>query len=400
MYVRDHQSDTTKRLTNFNAQIISEIVYEKNDGSNECFVKIAGKLQSGKQLKMITLSATEFENTKWFRKYWGVKPKLFDLDVKEANKHLTEAVQKFSNNNYPTEYIYSRIGLVGEADERKFLFGNGAITANGMDFNSRSQLPEQLRYYQLPRHADNRQVVRTAIQEVFKLLAFSSKNPCIGVLLGVAAFRAVISMWLPVDHWFFLVGKKATYKSSVAEVIQAFFGVMDKNHALVNWKSTTCGLENLEKAATNGVLCVDDFVYPKTSNRASEFNQKADDLFRPSANGSAKTRASDHGTGVEGNGRLNCLIISTGEFAPRGALDSLHHRGIYVPFQAGDIQLDKLSNVQELATAGSYVCANAASFNSYYLIMIITRKGRMNYLRNTGNSLSKSLLGMHGGRAI
>ncbi|ASF47726.1 DUF927 domain-containing protein [Methylovulum psychrotolerans] len=359
IYVVDNSTNTTKCLTNFTVQIIKEIVCEKIDGNTECSVQIKGVMESGQILKTITLSATDFENGKWLRKHWGIHPKLNELEIKEAGKHLVEAIQKLNTNDYPKECVYYRIGLSCEGENRKFLFGNGAITPTGIELSSRSHLPEQLRYYQLPSNAKS-PAIKLSIQNVFKLLAFSDENPNIGALLCVASFRAVISMWLPVDHWFFLVGKKATYKSSIAELIQAFFGVMDRDQALVNWKSTTCGLENLAKVARNGVLCVDDFVYPKTSNRASEFTQKADDLLRSIANGSPKSRATPHGTGIEDSVRLNCLVISTGEFPPNDSKESLHHRGIYVPFNAGDIELDKLSYVQELARAGSFACANVA----------------------------------------
>jgi hypothetical protein len=167
-------------------------------------------------------------------------------------------------------------------------------------------------------------------------------------------------MWIPIDLWFFLVGRKGTYKSSIATIIQGYFGFIDDSNVLVYWKATTAGLENLAKVAKNGIFAVDDFVYPSDSNRAFEYTQKADDFLRTMYNRSPKTRSKNQGSDIENNGELNCLGILTGEFPPYKALESLHERGIYVPFEQGDIELEKLKTLQVLAKDGVLAQVNAA----------------------------------------
>jgi hypothetical protein len=135
---------------------------------------------------------------------------------------------------------------------------------------------------------------------------------------------------------------------------------LDSKNCLVGWDSTPSALQDLAIKARNGVLCVDDFVYPESTNRRSEFTNKAHEFLRAVANRSPKSRANNQGHSIECNLSLNCLVISTGEHAPRGVPESLHERGIYFPFNVGDLNLQMLERQQALAREGTFATANVA----------------------------------------
>jgi hypothetical protein len=351
-------------LTNFTAKITKEEKFVDNNGKPKVYVHIEGISQDGMQLSPVRLSMNEFDGSSWFRDCWGSKVNLHRINGKNA-PNLSDAIRSISEDTMRYETVYSHTGLVFQQDKPMFLFGNGAITVNGIDSSYRTNLPNQLKFYKLSDKTNNSDI-KTAINEVISLLDFSEKNPYIGTLLCMAAFRAVISMWIPIDLNFFLVGEKRTYKSSIAKIIHGFFGSINNSDVLIPWKSTSVALENLAKVAKNGVVAVDDFVYPSDSNRLSEQTQKVDDLLRTTYNRSTKTRSENHGSGIEDNTELNCLVISTGELPPYKALESLHERGIYVPFEQGDIKLEKLKTLQVLTKDGVLAQVNTA-FIQYLL---------------------------------
>jgi hypothetical protein len=346
-------------LTNFSAKIVKGETLVKENGNPEIYYHIEGIAHDGTSLKPIRLSMDEFDNKKWFRTSWGGKAVLNDVDFyKKASKLLGLAIYELSQP-FPSVSVYDQMGIKDQLlGDPKFIFGNGSITSKGIDKTSYSTLPERLSYVRLPEHLPDDEQIKEAVKTVFELLNFSENNSNIGLIICLAAIRASISMFLPIDHWIFLVGQKGTFKSSIARIMMSFFGSTTKYTSLISWESTICVLESFLHHANNGLICVDDFVYPPKSNRKHEFNTKAEQILRASSNGSQKSRTKNQGSSVENKSGLNCMLISTGEFVPPSVADSLHTRGIYIPFNVGDVNRQKLKELQKFAKDGTFVSVN------------------------------------------
>lgn len=349
------EKNDKKILCNFTATITEEVKKLLDNGNTQISYRIEGKTKSGDLLDPIILSAEDFDKGVWFSKHWGRKAELnIDLPISTALKHLQRAIYEFSKQTVLST-TYSHTGFVkSKSGDDLYLFENGAVTADGIDNTVSSALPKSMPFYHLPEQTPSAEQTKEAIQAVFKLLQFSQKNPYLGLLLSLSAIRAIVSIWLPVEEYVFLVGPKQTFKSSTVKLIQSFFGSWDPNKSLISWESTYAALENFAMLSRNSVLCVDDFVYPQVSNRKNEFTVKAEQFLRAVANRSPKERANNHGHALDNHLKLNCLVVSTGEHPPREVPESLYQRGIYFPVNYGDINTMALTEAQTLANNGVY----------------------------------------------
>jgi hypothetical protein len=132
-------------------------------------------------------------------------------------------------------------------------------------------------------------------------------------------------------------------------------------------------LESHAHSATNAVLVVEDFVYPDISNRRHDFSVKVDKFLLALSKGLPISRGA--GAGLKTRTELNCLVVSTGAFAPREIAESLHEHGIYVPFSVDDITDQELATLVNLAKDGTFAQANVAFIQ--YLLADYQKKTRV-----------------------
>lgn len=372
MVVIDTESNNETVLSNFTAKIVKMMKYVFDDVSDMHYYYIEGKTQNGDELKPINqLSEEDYKKGDWLLEHWGNKVNLNsqnDQQYEELLKHLLRAVVRLSRPIL-IETVYEQTGMITDSsNETKFIFGNGAITAKGIDPTSYCELPDQLNFYQLPELLLVNEEINVAIKHVFNLLLFSEKNPNLGLLLCLSAIRATISMWLPIEHFFFLVNRHGNFKdnnSEIMQVIQSFFGVTNQQTPLLSWTSSVKELTGFARTANNGILCVDDFNYPDISNRRHDFAVKAEEFLRAVSKGSEITAEPGH-VSIDDNPSINCLVISAGEFPPRNFPKSFPEQGIYVPVNSGDIDLNELKRLQSIAEDGTFAHVNVA-FIQYLL---------------------------------
>lgn len=361
--VTNTEKNTTIALCNFTAKIVKETRYINADGEAEIFYHLQGKTQEGEVLNQIKLSTENYEKGKWFRIQWGAKAELYDIDGQaNASKHLLRAISRESRP-IPSETVYTQTGVVVDpSGQPMFLFGNGAVTAQGIVSTTYGDLPQGLNSFRLPEHIGDKDKTNEAIKAVFDLLDSSKQNPDLSLVLCLVAFRATISMWLPIEQFIFFIGPKGVFERCIAKIIQSFFGATDEQAPIISWDLPLTDLESYVLSANNGLLVVEGFVYPEISNRRHEFTVKVDKFLWALAKGLPTSRLPGH----KSKTRLNCLVISSGAFAPREIAESLHEHGIYVPFKADDINGQELTKLQALAKDGTFAQANVA-FTQYLL---------------------------------
>ena len=342
-------------LTNVEIKLEEELKVVHPEGGHTINLRFSALVPDGESVEH-TMPFSEFEKFDWVSDGLGIGAKIntIDLPRQKVIAHIKAAVQQF-NPSVARRTVYARTGFIEELPGRwEYLFANGKISADGVSYGENSLLHGKFAYCQLPENYNSGKTdVRSSIQSVFGLLDLSKNNPYIGLVPCLAPIRAVVSRLLPIDSWFFIVGRTGTFKTSVTLLTMSFFGPAEKEH-LISWNSTEYALTELMLIAQNGILAVDDFVYNPASGKDRDFTDKADTCLRACANGTYRSRKSIETSSVENKPRLNSMLVATGEFAPTGVQESIHARGIYVPVGPEDIQSKQLSKFQEMARNGDF----------------------------------------------
>ena len=137
IHVTDTEQNTSWALCNFTAKIVKEEHYFVTaDGEAKIFYHIQGTTQTGEELKTLRVSIEDLDKGKWFRTGWGVNFSLNDLEGPNTLKHFRSALSQLSVD-FPRHYVYPKTGVFFDSSGKpKFLFRNGAITAEGIDLTS------------------------------------------------------------------------------------------------------------------------------------------------------------------------------------------------------------------------------------------------------------------------
>lgn len=335
--------DRPKIIANFTASITKSILIDDGLQQSRLLV-ISGKLADGQDLPEIMVSADKFDDLGWIMELWG--PQAIVHAGKKA--HLKVAIQQFSDEA-PEERRFSHTGWVQLDGNWCFLHAGGAIGASGPVHQIATELPSALSRFELPSHvAPSR--LQEAIRESLNLLNLAPDRITVPLLAGV--YRAVLG---PVDFSLFLVGSTGIFKSQMAALMQQHFGLeLDSSHFPANWSSTANALEAISFHAKDVPLVIDDYVPSGNHLARNAMQQIAERIIRAQGNSSGRQRLNaDSSMRVTKSPR--CLILGTGEEAPAG--QSLQGRMLILPVAAGDVDMARLTEVQEVAQTGTYAVA-------------------------------------------
>jgi hypothetical protein len=241
-------------LANFSAKIKHELRLV-DEQSTEIFVTVEGLLYNPEDkekpivLPDVQLSADEFMSMNWLMNKWGVRVVL--KAGGSSKEHMRVCIQTRSE---PTvEYIYKHTGWAKLPNgKRGFIHSKGAITKDGNDTSVKSQLPNDLRNYDLSGKFD----VKESVRATLRLLDLGPRSitwPCLSSLF--------VPLITTADFAIHLAGRSGTYKSELASLLQSHFGAkMDSRSLPGNCASTPGALESLAYYAKNVLMVIDDFV--------------------------------------------------------------------------------------------------------------------------------------------
>ncbi len=330
------------RLANFEARIIAEEIFA-NGMEQERFFIVEGTLSCGYPLPEIKTSAEQFYAMKWPLQYWGSRAIIFAGTSKD---HLRAAIQLLSGH-VPQMTVYAHSGWQKIAGRWLFLHNAGGIRAEGLMPGVGVAVDGRLGNFELPDPPLGAELVN-CVRASLKLLDLAPAK--ITVPLISAIYRAPLGEMATNDFSLFFAGHTGGKKTELTALAQAHFGPTFHSRSLPgNWISTGNALEKQAFQMKDAVFAVDDFLPLGTSADIKNLHLKADRLFRGQGNVAGRSRLRpDGGKGAEYYPRG--IVISSGEELPRG--QSLRARLFVTEVSQGDVDLQKLTEAQEIAASG------------------------------------------------
>ncbi len=258
--------------------------------------------------------------------------------VREAIQRLTENIQE--------KRVYTHLGWRWvEPYGWMYLHANGAIGQTGQVgqcFKTPLSVrpPDDLQNFSLPQPPVG-QDLHDAFAQSWQFLSTGPAH--IVFPLWASIFRAALG---ETPYSLFLVGSTGVRKSTLAALVQQFFGKkMDMNHLPGEWSSTPNALELLAFHAKDSLLVIDDFCPTGSSASQAQYHANADRVLRGQGNRSGRKRlGGNHYDEILSSKPPRGLILATGEEIPKG--ESLQARFLVIPIEPGDINLEAVTRCQ------------------------------------------------------
>ncbi len=335
------------RLTNFAAQIVSDIV--EDDGAEERrFFEIEAQLL-GRTLRFEVPTAY-FANLTWVTERLGAAAICYPgFSVKD---HARVAIQSLSPDIVERR-VYAHTGWRKVDGHWTFLHGDGGIGAEGESGGIQVKLSGSLSRVSLPPPPGEPTPSVVASLRLFELGPVRVTAPLVGItylaplceLLGDE--RPDLTVWA---H-----GRTGTFKSETGALFQSHFGSFDRKSLPASFMDTANAIERILFAAKDCLVVVDDFHPPNDRREDQAMSANASRLLRGSGNGTGRRRMRADTT-LRTELPPRALVLATGERLPSG--HSAGSRMFPVPVVPGDINKERLTAAQDVR--GEYALAMSA----------------------------------------
>jgi hypothetical protein len=349
--------------TNFIAWIVSDIAIKDRQGSTTHHFLIAGRMENGTPLPIVTVAATLFDRGDWLHKEWGTMALYWPpMTIRQ----LTQAIKFNKQTSIQHATYYNFVGFVVDSKGLpSYVTTAGCITPHGFDQSIKTDNKTvPLVYFSL----NKPQIKQTPYFEALdSLLKVCPENPTVPFLLTAFVARSLLGIFEKMGFVMFIVGHTGSKKTSLAQVFQSFFGrgFSSNNCVPVEFhKTTLAGLTSLTSLVNYGLIVVDEFV-TLNDQHSKHDTAKADAILRGNSN-NAPTLRSTPTTELNATSSTNCGIVVTGEHTPMDAKESLHQRIHYLSIKDSDVDINALTQVQEYANKG-YFEAFTYKFIQYFL---------------------------------
>jgi len=333
-------------LANFAAVIRREI--RATDGlETETLFEIEGHLWNGQPLPRALVKASEFAAMNWPVREWGAR--VVVTPGQGAKDHLRAAIQYLSHDRVERATVFRHLGWAQVGGRWCYVHAGGGITAEGIA-HVEVHPGRILEGFILPTpptaEAEAERIRR--LWEVLDVAPHRVTAPMILYALAAPLGHAPYSLYL--------AGPTGARKTSLALVLQSFFGYLEATPPL-GWEATANSLEGAAFGAKDCLLLIDDYAPTGRDRDWREIQAKAARVLRSQGNAVGRARMRADGTLV-GDRPPRGSIIITGEDLPLG--HSVRARGLFLELRRGEVDLTRLTEAQRLAREGTYAQAMAA----------------------------------------
>ena len=348
-YVAVKKGEEREVITNFCFKIKKDTVYAYPGKNCEHFYTIIGVNSNGEKLNEIKVSACEYEKMTW-ESQWGTKEIVLNKSV--FRNQIRIMGLKDGSIEHETKYMY--LGYIGTDETSKevcYVDNGGLISRDIYDPTIKSELYGKLANYSLPKPIKNTKKLKQCIRKVLNLRNIAPANHDIKILIMANPIRPLISVFLPVTCSHFIVGETGARKSALAALIQSFHGPKFSHQTQLpaEWEDTENALEEMTIMIRNASLVVDE--YTATTSNEKKLSDKAERVFRGSANQSSRKRSNTDGS-LQNKANPAAMVLATGESVPKLVTESLLRRIIFFSVNKDDIDPTRLTEAQALARDG------------------------------------------------
>ncbi len=365
---------TTKRLANFHARIVEEVVLDDGSGEEARYFVLSGALADrlgGRPLPAVRVPSRALAGMGWVNELWGAAPN--PTAGQGAREHLRAAIQDLSGVDIPTRYIFRHLGWRNLDGRLVFLHATGGIGPDGTEPGVDLDLSGSMARFKLPDPPEGAALV-DALRASLRMLDVAPHR--LTMPIHAAIWRAVLG---DADFSLHLTGATGRGKSELAALAQRHFGPgMDARNLPAAWSSTANALEAIAFLAKDCLLVVDDFAPSGAIGDRERYHREAERFFRAVGNAAGRSRLNSEAK-LRAERPPRCLPLSTGEDLP-GRLASLRARIIGLEVDA-PIDFQRLTPCQEDAAAGVYAGA-LSGFLRWLAPRIATVKAGLDAERN------------------
>ena len=335
-----------QQLCNFNARIVEELVLDNGTDDKPYAMRVVG-CHNGRALSPVDLSWESFTAMAWPSKAWHsgcvIEP---GAGIKDA---LRAAIQTISNRDEPVSRraVFTHTGWREVQGQWVYLHAGGALGKDGPVAGIETDLAGLTRYC-LPDPSKTAVERLEAAQASSGYLTLADLSITLPVL--ACAFLAPFSQALKVDLMVWIEAPSQSQKSSIAAVALAHYGAtIDRTSLTANWTGTANAIEGILFTLADCLAVIDDYAPQSSTVEQHKLDATAGRVIRGAGNLQGRIRLkADLTRQVEKYPRG--LTIGTGEQWPTG--ESLNARLFGVTLKRGDVDLDRLTTMQQAAAAG------------------------------------------------
>jgi hypothetical protein len=320
------------KLCNFDAGIVEEVCEDDGTDQSRHLYLIEGR--RGKiKLNPIEVLHSKFESLSWHRQ-WGamtvVEP---GTSVKDKLRHAVET----RSPHRKTRRVYTHTGWRQIGGKMVYLTSSGGIGAEGIEV----RLQGELKRYRVPLQPENESEAIKASLDFLRV-----GRPEITLPLFLMSYLAPLTSTLTPMFSGYVFGERDTYKTSLAVLALSHFGNFMDKVGLQNFSSSAGSLERTSFLLKDALTVIDDF-FPSASPLDAQKMQKiVQDVIRSTGNRTGRGRLTPDAT-LKETSYPRGMVILTGEKLP--SVQSTRTRTLTVEIKRGDLQLDRLSNLQQRA---------------------------------------------------
>ncbi len=314
-------------LTNFVARVVEEAVPVPTASCASSIV-LEGTNQEGVPLRPFRTTWAALTNEAWVYDAWGAAVRIAG-EVSRAGARLREAIIEHSEPRRVE--LVDHIGWTVVGGEPVFVHDGGVI--GGREVHP--VLDASAARYKLPERTED---LATALMTALSFLDIAP-TAVTGPLFA-AIWRAPTLDLFPVDLGIHVVGASGTRKTTLVELMLAFFGV--QSSGTMQWSSTRAAIETHLHRCKDVIVEVDDLV-PRSADHNDPDRQKFTAVVRSIGNRAARCRM-NRDMSAQPNRPPRGLVVSTGEDV--AGVQSVIARLLLIEITASSLHLDRLSELQ------------------------------------------------------
>lgn len=332
-------------LAYFTPTIVEEITLHVVGGETRkeyAILCVSGK----KCLPEVRIPSRDFARLDWVAENFGQRAKLPPMNPAKR-EILRCAIEETSAPRF--ESVYQEVGWRKIEGTRVYLHAGGGIGPKGV-MPARVEADDRLRHAVLPSPC----LTMDVAGQIEKLLACAPAEKTWTLL--AAAFRAPLMHWHPQCDSLFVMGRSGSQKTSLVTVFQQFFGAgfgFGRGNARppASFNDTPKSILQRCHAAADMLVVVDDYAPASSEQGAARQQRDAEELFRAVGNHASRGRLTQESKQMSGFYPRG-LLVATGEDCQ--FTESVQARLFVIEIGRGEIDLDTLTEVQEMANSGVF----------------------------------------------